>query len=347
MQLDLDTFLVTVYTIVDELYQTRFAPHKPKRRGCKPALADSEVLTLALLAQWEPHRSETAFIDYAVQHWRSYFPHLVSRSDFNRRLRDVAGVLNGLGPAIYTLTTQQFGWHPAYEVLDGVPVPVMRRCRGNHHRLFGYEVAVGHGGSDDEWYYGVKLLASVSATGMVTGFVVAAANTDERWATEALLVWRHAPDAPLPTLQQVQQVLGPSHKRGGQRRGPTGPFGLAGSAGVAATVPYLADLGFRGVAWRKHWCREYGATVLLKSDYLGEHNDPERRRARQWLCGLRQQVETAFGGLTETFGLKFPRAHSWWGLLARIGAKVAAFNLAIHINHLFERPTFAFFNPLG
>jgi hypothetical protein len=34
------------------------------------------------------------------------------------------------------------------------------------------------------------------------------------------------------------------------------------------------------------------------------------------------------------------------GLLARLGAKVAAFNLGVYVNHLFGRDPFAFFNPL-
>ncbi len=347
MKLDLDTFLITVYCVVDELYKTQFAAHKPTRPGRKPELSDSEVLTLALLAQWEPHRSETAFMDYAVKHWRSYFPQLVSRSDFNRRLRDLAGVLCQLGPALHARTEQALGGTAAYQVLDCVPVPLMRRCRGDRHRLFGREAAVGHGGSDDEWYYGVKLLASVTPQGTVSGFVLAPANTDDRWVAEALLCWRQDPTVPAPGLAEVSRVLGPSHRRGGKRRGPTGPLGWAVSAGQPPDSPYLADVGFRGQAWRAHWQADYGAVVLLKSDYLGAPSDPERRRARRWVSSLRQRVETVFEGLTDTFGLKFPRARSWWGLLARLGAKVAAFNLAIYVNHLFHRPIFDFFNPLA
>ena len=53
MEIDLDTFLTTVYDITDTLYQRDYAPHKPARPGKKPELSDSEVLTLALLAQWQ------------------------------------------------------------------------------------------------------------------------------------------------------------------------------------------------------------------------------------------------------------------------------------------------------
>ncbi len=346
MELDLNTFLTTVYCIVDDLYQAHFARRKPVRRGPKPELSDSEVLTLALLAQWQPRRSEMAFVDYAVQHWRSYFPQLGSRSEFNRRVRDVWGVLCELGPAIYQLTEQLLGVASAYQVLDCVPVPLMRRCRGDRHRSFGYEAAIGHGGSDDEWYYGVKLLGAVSPWGGLSGFVIAPANTDDRWVAEALLRWRCQPGAPAPSLTELAPILGPSHRRGGRRRGPTGPLWPRQGVGQDPQAPYLADMGFQGATWMAHWFQDYSAAVLTKADYGSVPKGAGCHRVRAWFSGRRQEVETAFQGLTENFGLKFPRARCCGGLLARLAAKVAAFNLAIHINHLFARPTFAFFNPL-
>ena len=87
-------------------------PHKPRRPGKKPELSDSEVLTLALLAQWQSDRSEHAFGRYAAKHWRSYFPRLLSQSQFNRRVRDLCGVLCRLGPAIAHEVTRSWGFPP-------------------------------------------------------------------------------------------------------------------------------------------------------------------------------------------------------------------------------------------
>ncbi len=69
MEIDVDTFLTTVYDITDELYRTHFAPVKPTRPGKKLELSDSEVLTLALLAQWQKDRSERAFGRSAAKQW--------------------------------------------------------------------------------------------------------------------------------------------------------------------------------------------------------------------------------------------------------------------------------------
>jgi hypothetical protein len=332
MELDLDTFLTAVYCAVDDLYRAEFAPAKPRRPGHRPELSDSEVLTLMALAQWQPARAERRFVAYAARHWRAYFPRLLSQSAFNRRARDLWGVLCALGPRVGARLAALVG-APAYEALDGAPVPLMRRCRGGRHRLFAAEAGIGRGGSDKDWYYGVEVIAAVGQHGAITGFVLIPASTEERWGAEALLRWRAAPTAPVPTAAQLAPVLGPAHRRRGQRTGPTGPIGGRPGAGPPAAGPYLTDRGLRGRDWQGHWREHYGATVLAG--------------ATRQLRGLRQVVERAFSALTDALGLRFPRARSHWGLLARVGAKVAAYNLALLVNHLFDRPTFSLFDPLA
>lgn len=336
MELDLDTFLITVYCQVDDLYQAHCAALKPRRPGPAAQMSDSEVVTLMLLCQWQPRRSERAFLTHVRRHWQCYFPHLLSQSAFNRRGRDLWGVLCRLGPLI----AAQSATTAAYQVLDGVPVPLMRRCRGIRHRLFANEAAIGHGGSDDRWYYGVKLLASLDPDHGVTGFVYGPANTEERWLAEALLHWRVEPQASAPTAAVLDPVLGPTHRRHGERRGPSGPLSTPLASGWPSAVPYLGDRGFDGHGWTQHWWTAYHAAVLSKSAYSG-------RADRAWFSGLRQCVETAFNCLIDIFGLTFPRARSAWGLVTRVAAKAAAFNIALWVNHRFARPTYAIFDPLA
>jgi hypothetical protein len=346
MHLDLDTFLVAVYCIVDDLYTAQCARHKPVRRGRKVEMADSEVLTVTLLAQWHPARSESAFLRYVGQHWHTYFPRLLSQSQFNRRARDLAGVLAALAPLVHARVVETLGTAGCFRVLDGLPVPLMRKCRGKHHRVFAYEAAVGYGGSDKTYYYGVKLVGVVSDLGTFTGFVCGPADTDERWLTEALWRWREAPTAPPPTASDLAPALGPSKKVKGARRGPTGPLGPSLGAGSREPGSFIGDLGFAGERWREHWAHAYGVQMVTRAAYT-EWPSPVRARAQRWLSHWRQVVETVFDCLSETFGAKFPRARSLWGLWTRLAAKVTAHNLAVYINHLFARPTFALFNPFG
>ncbi len=64
MELDLETFLTTLYVMVDDLYQRHVRPHRPARGGPASALSDSEVLCLGLAAQWRsgvPWKTERHF----------------------------------------------------------------------------------------------------------------------------------------------------------------------------------------------------------------------------------------------------------------------------------------------
>jgi hypothetical protein len=297
-------------------------------------------------------------INYARKFWTMYFPRILNQSAFNRRVRDLAMVLCALGPAVAEKLGEQFGMdatlgpavarligdESAYEVLDGVPVPIMRRCRGDQHRLFANEADIGKGGSDKEYYYGVKLMPAVNQSGLVTGFVFGPASTEERFLAETLFRMRQNPTAEPPTGVEMDEILGPTHRRGGKRVGPNGPVACFG-AGLPTGNCYISDLGLRGVEWQHHWLNAYGVSVLTKDAY-DSMPPAERKKARRLLASLRQDVETTFQWLTNDLGLKFCRARSWWGLLARLGAKIAAFNLALTFNQLTGRPRYSPFDPI-
>lgn len=326
---NLDTFLVALYSTVDDLYQKHYAPHKPKRRGKNPDLSDSEVLTLVICAQWHG-TSQRAFIRYAAEHWRSYFPRLLSQSACNRRSRDLAGVLTDM---VARVAQDMKAYVAPYQAMDTVPVPLMRRRRGHRHRLFGAEAAIGRGGCDRDWYYGCKLLLSVTPQGVCTGFVLAPANAEDRWVAESFLCWRH--DVHHDPLSPEEM----SRRRNGRAYvGPTGPLGPRHGVGQTSAGPYVADNGFFGSWWQSHWRTDYGAWVLTPRDYAGIGGDAGRRAHAGW----RQIVETINGHLERVFGLHFPGARSLWGLQSRIAAKLAALNLGIWLNRYFGRPDLAF-----
>lgn len=329
MTVEIDTFLVALYTVVDDLYQATAAAHKPVRRGAPAMMSDSEVLTLCILGQWRGN-SERDLLRYAAQHWRSYFPCLLDQSAFNRRARDLAGVLTALVPAV----AQALGAALApYEVLDGVPVPLARRGRGQHHRLFAEEAGIGRGGTDRDWYYGVEALLAVSADGLVTGFVLGNPRTDDRWLADALLTWRADPTAtPLTPAD-----LPPSHRAGGGRAGPVGPIWPRGAVGAPATGEYVSDGGFTGPVWQGHWRADCRAVVLTPRDVACQRHHPARCQFARW----RQVIERVNDHLEHRFHLWFPQAKTRWGLLTRIAAKLLAHNLAIQLNRLFDRPAFA------
>src|ERR671913_890622 len=84
--MDLDSFLVSLYVLVDDWWKLKCSSEPPKT-GRPALLTDPEVLTLAILAQWPRFRSERDFCRFAQAHLRSYFPNLCSQSQLNRLIR--------------------------------------------------------------------------------------------------------------------------------------------------------------------------------------------------------------------------------------------------------------------
>ena len=329
--MNLDTFLTALYTIVDDLYQTNISPLLPQRCGPKPRLSDSEMLTLALCAQWHG-TSERAFLRYAARHWRGYFPSLTTQSACNRRIRKLSGVLTQLAGAA---AREMQAYAAPFQVPDTVPVPLTRRCRGGKHKLFGVEADIGKGGADRDRYYGCKLMPAATPEGVITGFLLSPARREDHWAAEAFFCWRANPlDTPVAPEEMPRCRNGKPHAG---VNGPQWPRYGPGEAG-ACPLCYLGDNGFFGQNWQPRWARDYGAEVLAPRNYCGETAEYWRSRHRSRL----QVIESVNGVLTGVFHLGFTRARSRWGLLARTAAKVSALNLGIRLNRHFGRPDLSF-----
>ncbi len=330
MQLDFDTFLVALYTLVDDLYRANFAPCKPRRPGPRPQLSDSEVLTIAICGQYFGP-SERALIRYASRHWRGYFPKLLSQSQTNRRVHDLTGVLVHLIPLVGEGLQAELA---AYQAFDCLPAPLMRRCRGKRHRLFGDEADVGKGGADRDFFYGCQVLLAVTPSGVITGFLLGPARTEGHWMAESFLCWRHDPYA----IPWEPKDLPPANKRKSKDYvGPTGRIWPRDAVGWPSPEPYVCDGGFRGARWAVHWARDYQALVFTPHSFLGGEVEAARAEHRR----LRHVIETVNNLLENVLHLAFPLARSPWGLLSRVAAKLLACDLGIWINRLFGREDFA------
>jgi hypothetical protein len=181
--MDLDSFLVAVYVMVDEWWQDQEAP-VARRPGRPTVLSESEVLTLALVAQWPRWRSERDFWRFAHAHLRPYFPALGSQSQFNRRVRAAEPALRALHAALAALLE---GPHAPYHVLDTTLIPAVVRVRACRHGLFAGQASFGRCVSKTEWVYGFKVALSVTPAGIITVFGLAPAACDERPLGNALI----------------------------------------------------------------------------------------------------------------------------------------------------------------
>jgi hypothetical protein len=185
MQLDLDTFLTALDTAVDDLYAARVAPAVAHRPGPKPVLSDSEVLTLAVCAEWGPWDAERAFYRHACHRLRPLFPRLVSYPEFNRRRRSLSPAL----AAVQRGLVQRLGADLERErLLDTVPVPVMVLKRHDDRGLtFDGAAEVAWCQAKRQFYYGLKLVPALSLDGVIVRYDLVPARTADREA--APTVW--------------------------------------------------------------------------------------------------------------------------------------------------------------
>src|SRR5688500_7458971 len=181
--MDLDSFLVSLYVLVDDWWKLDHALQPPKR-GRPALLSDPEVLTLAILAQWPRFRSERDFWRFAWAHLRPYFPMLCTQDQLNRRIRALQPELRLLQRAF----AQELACPSAvYQVMDTTLVPAIVRVRASRRGLFCGQASFGRSASKTEWVYGFKVALVVDPYGVITAFGLAPAASDERPIGDALL----------------------------------------------------------------------------------------------------------------------------------------------------------------
>jgi hypothetical protein len=330
--MDLDTFIIMIYVFVDDWYRETIMPVKPQR-GRPAKFSDSEALTLAIVSEWRVGVcwcSERGFIRYMHQHYSAWFPTLPQVSAFNERKRRLFGVLTRLQQTLGDHLSDQ---DDIYECVDCLPIPagsLGQYSRDNGHWL--WESTIGYG--QGRLFWGDHLFVAIRPSGIISGWLVAAANIDERWLMEAFV-----------SLRQGQaQLIGPPHRVKDDYASrcvpPVGFIGGWAAVGKASVRPYLADKGFNGYRWRIHWQQTYQATVWSVPPNNSIRERPWTRQSKKWLASKRQIIETAYALLTDAFDIKRLRAHSRWGQYTRIAAKIVGYHLGIWINRLLGRSDF-------
>jgi Transposase DDE domain len=300
--IDVDTFLTTLYVMVDDFCQLRhtYEKHSP---GPTASLQCSEVVTLAMFGQWVQFQSERAFYRYADQHLRAAFPQLPDRAQFNRLLREHRDAITAFGlHVVEGMRAQEY----LYEVLDSTAAVT----RDAKRRGLGWLAGQADIGWSNRlgWYEGFPVLLSVTPLGVITGFGFGPASMHDQHLAATLFAARQHPSPRLP------------------------------SAGLPAHGSYVADKGFAGERPRQRWQAELQVD-LVTPPHQRSKRIRWPKALRRWLAHLRQIIETVNDKLLNTFRLGRPRPHDLTGFQARLAAKVSLHNFCIWFNlHLGRAP---------
>ena len=81
----IEEFITAVFCCVDDFLKEITQGQPIREKGFAPALADSEVMTMEIVTEYQGIDTDEAIWKYFRRHWLSLFPKLSSRSAFVRQ----------------------------------------------------------------------------------------------------------------------------------------------------------------------------------------------------------------------------------------------------------------------
>ena len=181
-QQSFEDFILVIYVMVDDLYK-KVAPNQVKYRPNveKALLSDSEIIAIALCGEIVGVDSENAWYSFVKKNFRSLFPRMSDRSQFNRTRRNLVQVTN----LIFTQLANQFVDNVF--IVDSFPLEVCKFGRAHFCKLFRAEGATySKNPSKKQTYFGFKVHAITTSAGAIKAFEITPANVDDRIALEDL-----------------------------------------------------------------------------------------------------------------------------------------------------------------
>jgi len=176
-------FCLCIFVIVDDIMK-QLSPML-KRPGPQPECSDSEVVMMQLVGECRGWDVETELLSNWKEH-RDLVPHIPSQSRFNRRRRQLAGVVNVLRQVI--VQAIDVSQDPQC-VIDSLPIPVVEfhLVPGASSDWAVHAAAYGKVPSKKLTIFGYKLHLLVTLGGVILDFVLAPANANDLTVAPDLL----------------------------------------------------------------------------------------------------------------------------------------------------------------
>jgi hypothetical protein len=184
--MDLDTFIVAVFCLIDQALREVLASTRLRQRGPQPTLHDSEVLTIEVVGAYLGLEQDKELFVYFRRHFCPFFPALgrVHRSSFVRQMANLCWVKERVWQWVLQHTTHD----PAFGILDSLPLPVAHFARAPRCVRFRGEADFGRHGHDT--HYGFRLHTLIAWPGVIARFeIVPASVSDSEAAVEVAAGW--------------------------------------------------------------------------------------------------------------------------------------------------------------
>jgi hypothetical protein len=167
---DLDTLLIALYVELTDHIIPAARPHRRVGPGRPPAVSDAELVCLAVAQVLLRYHDEHHWLRAAPARVGHLFPRLLSQPEYNRRLRQLAWLLEA---ALRWLAQHTPATAERLRLADGTPVVCGRsRTTARRSDLAGW-AGYGHDPSHHCFSWGARLLLVATPEGTVTGFGLA------------------------------------------------------------------------------------------------------------------------------------------------------------------------------
>lgn len=170
-----------MFVLADDLCSTAIPKEIQNRLHKEKAkLSGSEIITISILGEMTPNDSEKAWLSFAAKNMRDLFPNICERSRFNRVKRNLVRVIEHIRMNLnqYLLPCSDY-----LRIADSAPLQICEFGRARYCRLFSCRGAsYGVCPSKKQTYYGYKIHALCTDNGIISDFIITAANADDKAA---------------------------------------------------------------------------------------------------------------------------------------------------------------------
>lgn len=181
--MDLDTFIVAIYCLIDDLSAGALGERKLRQRGPSPALDDREVLTMEVVGEFLGLDTDKALFLFFGRHYEEFFPALgrVHRTTFARQAANLWKVKKLLWREL--LDTRVHSEEGLF-LVDSFAVPVCSFAKAPRHKSFAGVASHGYDAMKRSHFYGLEGHLRVAWGGVIVEATLAPANEHDRWVAE-------------------------------------------------------------------------------------------------------------------------------------------------------------------
>lgn len=183
--MDRDTFIITVYCLVEKHYQHLTAIRPIRHSGFAPQLSDVEVITMLICGEFFKLSRDTDLFAYFRAHYRHFFPALTDRTLFVRQAANLW--------QLHAALQRRLVWESRHaadpvQVIDTLPLPVCTYTRGGRRdHCFPGQADYGYCAAKQLHYYGFKLGLRITRCGLITHYALLAARPHDIQSLDTLV----------------------------------------------------------------------------------------------------------------------------------------------------------------